>query len=177
MLSGSGSDCLQPEEIVAFRALPLPAGESAQRWLHQRVTDGDVPLETHVARSSAGAVLGFYALEETRMRLAKDDSIKLRLRRLKPDARTQPGALVSWIARSQDTGDGFGAHIIDHAIINAREQGAVALVVTPHDRATEEMWCRRHHFMRFKDDPTAPHDTAARLWHPVHELAAGGWPS
>lgn len=164
--------------MLEFRALPTPAGEDAEGWLHGCVSSGGVPMETQLALSPSGEVLGYYAMEPTKVRLAKDDSIILRLRRLKSDSSTQPASLVAWIARSRSSGAGFGGTLVSHALINARGRGSVAIVVTPRDKRTEQLWVRKHHFMRFKDDPTADEDTSPRLWHPVNELdGVGGWPS
>jgi len=165
------------DAIMNFEPLPHAAGQGAQKWLRARVTERDVPIETHLALERSGAVLGFYAVEPMTMSLAKDDWIKILLRRKGADDPEQPGLLICWIARSRDTESGFGENLVQHAIINARVQGSVALAVRPHDAPTERLWCDRYHFMRFKNDSTGPNDTAAMLWHPVDALAPGSWPS
>lgn len=137
-------------------------------------------METHLALSPSGDLLGFYAIAPIEMNLSKDDSVIIRLRRLRKrnsDSRKQPALEVCWIARSAQTQRGFGHNLFDHAVINARRQDAVALVVRPHDMQADTLWRTKYHFRSFKDDRTRPDEPAPMLWYPVDELVVGSWPS
>jgi hypothetical protein len=169
------------DAIRKFVALPNSAGTGAERWLRQRLDERRVPIETHLALApQSGKVLGFYAASPLDMDLSKDDSVIVRLRRLRhgdSTARKQPGLEVCWIARDATTDPGFGRNLFDHAVVNAQRHNAVALVVVPHDKATEELWLRHYHFMCFKNDQGSSSEPASKLWYPVDKLVGGGWPS
>lgn len=54
---------------------------------------------------------------------------------------------VAWIARSVDTYKGFGRELLTYAITVALAEGAVALVVSPHDKKTaEKVWINGFYF-------------------------------
>lgn len=163
-------DAEMRDALIRFEGLANPAGAGAQAWLRDRANSSGVPFETQLACSKAsGQILGFYAISPHDMELSRDDSAIVWVRRLRDrnrSSRRQPAFEICWIARHRETSPGFGRNLFEHAVINAKDQNRVALVVTPHDEATAELWRSKYRFMPFKKPPG---DAPARLWHPVDE--------
>lgn len=157
--------------IRNFRSLPVPAGERAARWLRDRLAETHVPIQTHLRLDPAGkTTLGFYAVRPISFELSKRDFPLLQVRRMGVQKEPQPALLLSWIARTLDSGQGSGRPLFLHATANAIANGFVALIIEPDDERTKQVWISKYRCMEAQDG-------SGRLWYPVDRPTGGGWPS
>lgn len=112
-------------EIERFEPLDFPAGHGAINWLRDHIGNPEGPWEVVLTLDPQKRLLGFFALAYKKVRLH-------------PDAGRETAMEVAWIARSAKTQKGFGRGLLTYAITIALGGGAVALVVSPHDKMTQK---------------------------------------
>lgn len=165
---------IRPDESRAvsnFEPVPFEPGIAARDWLRLRVSGECDLLETVLKFRTTGTqteLLGFYAIQDADVYPTERERFALRLRRIRmrePDP--QLASMIAWMVRSRTSPSGSGEDLFDHALGHAIELGSVALLVEPHDEATENMWHRHFRFFSVDEKSRGSDKNVRRLWYPV----------
>jgi hypothetical protein len=175
-----GLDEMVLAAIDGFKPLPFEAGEEAIRWLRDHIADpSETPWLTVLALDEeSGELLGFMVLGYSQFTLSPGDVPVVEVaKKLTAPQEPQVASEVAWIARAADTEKGFGKELFTYAVSLAIEGGAIAMIVTPHDKETaEKVWIKRFSFRPPRETDQSP-EAPLRLWYPVHKPKNVGWPS
>lgn len=164
--------------IERFEPLEFDAARDATAWLRNCLVEGDDPMSTVLALDSDDRLHGFFVLGYTTVTLAPDDRPIVEVaKKLSDPNRPQVAAEIAWIARSRATEKGFGRDLFDYAVRLAIDDGAIAMVVTPHDDITaQKVWIERYRFRPPRRSSSSQGLDPPKLWFPVFKYEAS-WPS
>jgi hypothetical protein len=146
------------QAVAGFEPLDNPAGQAAAAWLRNRslVEFGSVATRLMVVDR---VVEGFYSLAASQVEIKTRDRLGM------TRSRTQPAALVQWLAKrrgSSVSGWEILAHAIGTALKVSEDLGLVAIVLEPYDEASADIW--RADPYRFKTSRTTGPGGTPRLW-------------
>lgn len=164
--------------IDRFEPLPFDAAHDAITWLRHCVAEKEDPMLTILALDAKDRLRGFFVLGYTTFKLAPGDQPIVQVaKRLEDPQAPQIAAEIAWIARSRHTEKGFGRDLFDYAVRLAIDDGAIAMIVTPHDeRTAKKLWIDRYRFRPPRLGQTGAGLDPRKLWFPVFKYEAS-WPS
>lgn len=164
--------------VERFEPLEFDAARDATGWLRNCLAEGDDPMSTVLALDSEDHLQGFFVLGYTTVTLAPGDQPIVEVaKKLEDPERPQVAAEIAWIARSRATEKGFGRDLFDYAVRLAIDDGAIAMVVTPHDNETaKKVWIERYRFRPPRQSSSSQGLEPPKLWFPVFKYEAS-WPS
>lgn len=164
--------------IERFEPLGFDAARDATAWLHNCLADGNDPMSTVLVLDSTDRLQGFFVLGYTTVTLAPGDQPIVEVaKKLEDPSRPQVAAEIAWIVRSRTTEKGFGRDLFDYAVRLAMDDGAIAMVVTPHDDITaQKVWIDRYRFRPPRQSGSSQGLDPPKLWFPVFKYEAS-WPS